>query len=337
MAIHSEVKKDPFLDWIRFTLPYNPDSFAWIDEVFGGRVPLNRGLLSYSCAELLACGGCCAYSPERPENRVLVELSARALWVLDGRYRTANHDASGKTADFFIKCFELGARFTRVDVALDDYDSRLFVGRTWDAMQAGDWVTRFRSYSRIQSVDRYDATRNGDTVYIGSRSSEAFVRVYDKAAESGDLSGHWVRLEFEFKGPRADEVAGRIARETINLRSLIYYYIDFKHRMDGVKTPKNWPTADWWAEFIAPMGKDRLYFPQYEKGLEEIEAWLDGQVSGALSLFLRARGIEAFQELLDRGDEKFLKNKRYQRLEKEYHERLIRNAESGPGLVGANV
>lgn len=342
----SDNKTEPFLDWLRFTLPFTPESFLWIDETFGGRIPLGKGLLSYTCADLLTCGGMCAYSPERWENRILVELSARALWVIDGTNRTAKHRVASGPVRFIGEAFHRGAQFTRVDVALDDYNGHVSPGRVWDTMQSGSWVSRFRSYSRITSVDRYSPEKNGDTVYIGSRDSESFVRVYDKAVQAGVDVPHWVRVEFEFKKDRANELAGRIARETLDLRNLIYYYVDFKQRQGKAKSmmkgqsPKHWPSADWWLAFLQPTDKNRLYFPQYEAGLEEIEAWLDTQVTGALVLFLKTRGIEAFQELLDKGNDKFQRNKRYLRLEARYHEAaagLISSTPDDERLVGSGI
>ena len=332
----SDNKTEPFLDWLRFTLPYSADSFLWIDDTFGGRIPLGKGLLSYSCADLLTCGGMCAYSPEKKENRILVELSAKALWVIDGTIRSAKHKASQGPVQFIGEAFHRGAQFTRVDVALDDFAGHVSPGRVWDTMQAGEWISRFRSYSRITSVDRFQPERNGDTVYIGSRDSESFVRVYDKAVQAGVDVPHWVRVEFEFKKDRANELAGRIARGTLDLRNLIYYYVDFKKKQGKTKatmkgqSPKYWPTADWWLEFLKPTDKNRLFFPQYEAGLEEIEAWLDTQVTGALVLFLKTRGIDAFQELLDKGHEKFQRNKRYLRLEARYHEAATGLVSSSP-------
>lgn len=48
----------------------------------------------------------------------------------------------------------------------------------------------------------------GDTAYLGSRTSEIYIRVYDKWRESGDDAYKWaIRYEVEYKGHRAKEIA----------------------------------------------------------------------------------------------------------------------------------
>lgn len=54
-------------------------------------------------------------------------------------------------------------------------------------------------------------TRGGETLYIGSRSSDQFGRVYDKGVESGrkEMGLEW-RYEVEFKSERAGQVLKRL-------------------------------------------------------------------------------------------------------------------------------
>ena len=57
------------------------------------------------------------------------------------------------------------------------------------------------------------------TVYIGSRQSESFIRIYQK--ESGE--DRYLRFEVEFKGSKAGVVAGRIARKTATPTAILKY------------------------------------------------------------------------------------------------------------------
>jgi len=300
------MRQAPFIDWLRFTLPYSDASFIWIDERFGGRIPLHKGLLSYSVCDLLVNGGLCAYSPERRANKVMVELSAKALRALSLSHSPAN---------FILDAFGRGANFTRIDVALDDYAGVLNLSRVWRCVKRDQTKTRFRKFSRITGHDRLDPSAAGDTIYGGDRSSESFLRIYDKAAQTG-TDGHWTRMEFEFKKDRANEVAGRIARGTIDLRNLVYYYIDFLRATPGAR--RNWPTADWWAEFLQPTERQRLYFPQYEIGLEEVQEWLKTQVSSALALVARTNA-EAIETIFAEGENKIERNRRYLQIEAQHN------------------
>lgn len=56
-----------------------------------------------------------------------------------------------------------------------------------------------------------ESTPDGSTLYLGSRSSDRFFRVYDKTAESdGDYPSRSWRYEIEYKGERAKKVADAI-------------------------------------------------------------------------------------------------------------------------------
>lgn len=55
----------------------------------------------------------------------------------------------------------------------------------------------------------------GQTLYIGSRQSDTFLRLYDKGAENGsDTSGKTWRYEVEYKNDRAREVSNMLNRHS---------------------------------------------------------------------------------------------------------------------------
>ena len=295
----------PFLDWLRFTLPYSIESFAWIRNNFDGGELRERGYLSYAVSESLLCGGLVAYDPNQPKKRILVELSASAL------------SASLKTVNpqkFLAELVNISANVTRIDIALDDHEKLLRPSRIWRKLRKDHAIIQERSYSRIESHERGEEY-SGDTVYIGSRTSDVFIRVYDKAGQT-KTPGHWVRCEVEIKGDAAKEIASRIAHGTIDLRNWICRQVDFKEKpKTGKAKKKNWPRAKFWDDFLQPFDKERIYFPQYEIGLEEVEAWLVNQVSGALHLMKRTKGLETIEK---EGKEKFLNSKRYMALKDKF-------------------
>lgn len=295
----------PFLDWLRFTLAFTNDSFAWIRKNFDGGELRNRGYLSYPISESLVCGGLVAYDPNAPKKRIMVELSASAL---SASLKKAN------VKNFLGELVNMGANVTRIDIALDDYEKLLTPSRVWRKLRKDHAVIQARSYSRIESHERGEEF-SGDTVYIGSRSSDVFIRIYDKGGQTR-TEGHWIRCEVEIKGDCAKEIASRIAHGSIDLRNWICRQVDFRDKpKEGSAKKKNWPRSKFWNDFLQPFDRERIYFPQYEKGLEEVEAWLVSQVSGALHLMKRTKGLETIEK---EGQEKFLKNKRYTALKDKF-------------------
>ena len=115
---------------------------------------------------------------------------------------------------------------TRVDIAIDCYNT----GMNIDAL-AMDWKarnvkTRARTGFRIEDLDG-----KGTTLYIGSRTKrKKLLRIYDKAAEQ-KIDGDWIRIELQVMGePILDMVklmeSGKDDFANI-VRSIIKGYCDF--------------------------------------------------------------------------------------------------------------
>jgi len=115
--------------------------------------------------------------------------------------------ASGALADRFVLDFlEPSHRWTRLDLAVDvsqETPSPSFLQGVYD------WIVRNetgpRKYSLIQN------NMGGTTLYVGSRQSEEFGRVYDKGAEMGRSAGLEWRYEIELKGDKAKHAAKVLA------------------------------------------------------------------------------------------------------------------------------
>lgn len=100
-------------------------------------------------------------------------------------------------------------RFTRLDLAIDLRGKPIAIKDLVDDWQAGTLKTIAHSMTRYTTETPEGA--NGETVYVGSRTSERFLRVYDKAAEQGHAGEHWTRIELELKGKYARYAAKQIA------------------------------------------------------------------------------------------------------------------------------
>lgn len=86
-------------------------------------------------------------------------------------------------------------RKTRVDFAIDFFDSDTSIQQCWDdGLYAQAQNRRFKS--------DFILSPNGDTINIGARTSEKFLRIYDKGSEQ-KTSLDWKRIEIEVKGKTA--------------------------------------------------------------------------------------------------------------------------------------
>lgn len=171
---------------------------------------------------------------------------------------------------------------SRLDVAWDC--SGVTPGAFESAFTAGNVVTRIhREY--VEETGRWkgiDLRSNweGDTVYLGSRHSERFVRVYDRRGPT--------RLEMEWKGKRALALWERLlcvgeedwSREAMTeLRA----FLDFRDRSVSTR-PSDCPLLSWWAELVGDAGRSCITIPRVPKTLEDVRVWLHKQVAPALAM-----------------------------------------------------
>jgi len=101
-------------------------------------------------------------------------------------------------------CVDAGLRISRLDLAKDLTGQEIDGQAVYQSLKSGIGGGTARNISRIENA------QGGQTIYVGSRQSERFVRLYDKAQETGDTSKHWWRLEIETKGEFARIMANAI-------------------------------------------------------------------------------------------------------------------------------
>jgi len=93
----------------------------------------------------------------------------------------------------------------RIDIALDfPLQPTRLSARYWESFVEDGLLFGYRSVRRVMS---HGGSRPGTTVYLGSRESDRFVRIYDKNIDGIDYD----RFEVEFKRTRADWIMRQIA------------------------------------------------------------------------------------------------------------------------------
>ena len=178
---------------------------------------------------------------------------------------------------------------TRADWALDDRKGLLSLERILEADEKGAIVTRWQGLTVIQNRQR--GQRRGWTVYIGSRSSEAFCRIYDKAAEQGRDGVHWVRFEFETKGAFADALAREVlAHGAGAVVQQINRRIRFVQPSPTDSNIRRAKVANWWRVCrVHPAGGEPACVAKGTGGLFGNGAWGGAAAGPALATSKAAR------------------------------------------------
>lgn len=180
------------VDWLSGThwrARSEQETSAFAHQLFG-RVNLSecKPLFGYQWA--FKAGGIIVESGEREDMGTHVYATGSALSGLTDRH------------DGYERLMSLIDTITpaRLDLAVDS--DRDFSEGFEFAAKRGKLTTRAKKWSVIQSQE------NGRTVYIGSRQSGQFLRVYNKASQMGLSNDTWTRIELESKGKAAIAAKG---------------------------------------------------------------------------------------------------------------------------------
>lgn len=136
--------------------------------------------------------------------------------------------ASSSSAEVWPFLIWPKSKVTRIDLAVTQsllIEVEEVPRRYYEALGEKDKATR--NYALIQN------TKKGQTLYVGSRRSEKFGRLYDKGAESGEaLPGFRYRWEVEYKKPSSDELARALnalkERQAEVITAMVFEFFDLR-------------------------------------------------------------------------------------------------------------
>lgn len=180
--------------------------------------------------------------------------------------------------------FAHGARFARLDLAIDAVNTGLVIPALKHAFDAGLVEKSARKCALILTG------RDGYCLYVGSRTSARFLRIYNKAAEVTGRgiapdAGDWVRIELETKGYFANSAAHRIAADRAVARTAAAY----------IRSCIDFPFNIAWRAAVNDVHEA---IPRSSRRLTNTRAWLLNICAAALARQLMAE--PGFQEEFER-------------------------------------
>lgn len=231
------------LDYVRATFPADAEVWAELREWLGTMTEREFGWRGwYDRSAIVLDGGIvawCSRAEVAARQGLMVDLPGKACAVLGDRL-----------IPFLRWCCERG-RVRRVDFALDDRRGLVTYERLWAAVREGTILARAHERSFIEKRGSHGEHR-GWTLYVGSRSSQAVVRIYDKAAQQ-KVAGPWWRCELEAKGDFGDALARAVLADGVDV---VIGQLNRRLRFavpTGDANRGRWPVAPWWAEFIGSL------------------------------------------------------------------------------------
>lgn len=247
------------LDWIAFTFLQDTENAAkWI----------HRFARNTSSVAITARNGYRAayrtkenvdvfWNVDRPEMGYHVIIAGTAIRNICEHYEL-DQEALLETV------LHAGGSITRLDLAKDLTGEECSLDNIYQALERGEHKGTARTFSQIHSLN------GGNTIYVGSRQSEKFIRIYDKAAQVGVPQGLWKRYELETKGM----VARALASKLMERRSWGGAFDSIATGMVNLEA-----STDYQAFF--PPGNPIIGIPKLEKKSDR-EKWIEDQVIPAV-------------------------------------------------------
>lgn len=193
-------------DWISAT--FRDSNAYYIEKLIpvGQRIdkPKNKPQHGYNAIAVYESGAIIMWHSNREEMGYHISLSGSALrWIADKGMNCLSVLSEIK---------RLGGRTSRIDIAIDasgyEFNPSVLSKSTREPYHGKGRTPQFTNVGDVE---------DGWTIYVGSRSSDQFLRIYDKAKEMGIEGENLTRIELECKGALAHyvgwELAGKTAHE----------------------------------------------------------------------------------------------------------------------------
>lgn len=208
-----------------------------------------------NAVELIEHGARINWSSKRDDMGVHIALNGNALsW-----FRSKSVD--GLQMLKWIK--QDHGRVSRIDLAIDMYNTGL-----QQAEFSKDTLKAYHGKGRTPRITRVLNDDRSYTVYVGARTSDKFMRIYDKAKERGDFSRDIIRVEIECKGMVAHAIGHEFPTMSYEgclamAKTLMRNQADFKmkawndmlkseHVVLALPTTKERKTLEWLLVSAAP-------------------------------------------------------------------------------------
>lgn len=242
--------------------------------------------------------------PERPDEpgSLWFSLSAKVCQRIGGTMQQCK----------FIQLMQsdYGAKFTRIDIAIDDFHKELKLSAIVDTLREGN-------FSGFQRWNFFENSSKGWTINLGSRQSESIVRIYDKSVETnGEIDS--IRWEKEVKSLKADELAKQISNLDFSKGEDVLSAELARFALGGInfiiKSDKNvnrCQIVNWFSEFLSAFLEPiKLVVERIKPTLERSINWLKKSVAATLAVICQVKNESFIHELIDLGKER-LSSKHY--------------------------
>lgn len=188
---------------------------------------------------------------------------------------------------------------SRLDIAFDDHSGIFDISEIVKDSFEGNYCCRSCNCTIFDKIRKH---LHGFSVMFGTKSSDLYLRIYDKARERGLKDAqHWIRCELVLKQDRAIEFVKNSLPLGEKYRGVINNYLRFC-KPSGDSNKRRWKTRQYWLDFIDEAGKISLFTKKdIDYNLSRLSQYVFHQAGNSIDTYIRCEGLINFLEkLLDR-------------------------------------
>ena len=276
------------IDWVSFTIKGKT-----LDEIIGKVLQIEKenftklesGKMGYK--ERLMYNNIEILYEGKPDMGIHIIISGKGC-----RY----YESHNNIVNLITRLKVIEGKITRIDLAYDlvNYKDDILENMIY-SIRNNLVISKWRTNTLIEKRENKTSDLIGRTVNFGSRSSEIFLRVYDKKKQLKADVKNYVRLELEIKGEKAEELETRIVENQGNLffYEILNNYIRFlDNSRTNDKNKSRWPVADWWLDLLETTKSIKLSAKPEKRTIEDMEEWLEKQVATTIATLAIAKGGE---------------------------------------------
>ena len=282
-------------DWFTASFPYlsrddlitalGMDRICWADSDTGSRLRYGHRMVN---------DGISVHYTDECDHRhnpgVCLEMSGQGC----RDFETFGHGNWSKLFD--LVRFQQG-NITRIDIAFDDFSGLIPLRIMAEQARRYQFTARSQ-HLRIteESIDG-DPDHMGISVCHGSKSSEIFVRCYDKRVERQRWEvPHWVRLEVQLRAGNAAgfvEYPGEIGEK---FRGVLAQYLNYRCPDPTDSNKRRWFVAPWWQKLLEGCGAISVHSKkEIEYNKSRLEAHIERN-HNAIKTSILSSGLPEFLE-----------------------------------------
>ena len=287
-------------DWFTFSVPGEDNPKKVIQEILG----MNPELFTQTYGKLRG------YYKSLEYGHIIVGYEAygiaKGVCVSMSGQGCRTYENYGDFETLRKKCNTTeGINITRWDIACDEKSGVLNMKEMIKLLMAGQLRSHCQRRHLHIEFDGNDTA--GSTLYIGSKKSDYFIRIYDKAKKEYDKKKEpelyntpWIRVELVLKKQYAVN-ASAASESSENFFELVAQMINGHMAFINLDDSNisRCTTVSWWTEFLESIEKIKLWSKgAVQHTFDKCLSWVADKYAPILAMLYDGLGAPIFRQIL---------------------------------------